>query len=107
MATRKHSEIETDFIEPIKVKIPTPQRVAVSKNGMVATAHYHATQSGVRFNENAGNSDVAAVSEAFALGVCEPQDSGVGGLTMMLIHLSGEIRTFSIDGSSRVPNRAM
>jgi gamma-glutamyltranspeptidase/glutathione hydrolase len=107
MATRKKSEIDTDFIEPAKVKIPTPQRVAVSKNGMVATAQYKATQAGVKVLEMGGNAVDAAVAAAFALGVCEPQASGLGGQTMMLVYLSEENRTFALDGSSRAPNRAL
>ncbi|MBN2326224.1 MAG: gamma-glutamyltransferase, partial [Candidatus Omnitrophica bacterium] len=47
----------------------------------------------------------AAVAAAWALGVCEPQASGAGGQTMMLIHIADTKRTFALDGSSRAPNR--
>ena len=39
---------------------------------------------------------------AIALGVCEPAASGLGGQTMMLIHVPGD-RTVALDGSSRAP----
>ncbi|MBD3267969.1 gamma-glutamyltransferase [bacterium] len=83
-----------------------PQRIAVSKNGMVSTAHDKATEAGVEMLEDGGNAIDAAVAAAFALGVCEPQASGLGGQTMMLFRDVNGRRTFALDGSSRAPNRA-
>ena len=103
----KKRRMDTDFIEPMKVKIPPPQRIAASQNGMVATAHFRATEAGVRILAQGGNAVDAAVAAAFASGVCEPQASGLGGQTMMLVHLAKENRTFAVDGSSRAPNRAL
>jgi gamma-glutamyltranspeptidase/glutathione hydrolase len=73
---------------------------------MVATAHYRATEAGVEILEEGGNAVDAAVAAAFALGVCEPAASGLGGQTMMLIHDALSRRTIALDGSSRAPNRA-
>jgi gamma-glutamyltranspeptidase/glutathione hydrolase len=56
--------------------------------------------------ESKGNAVDAAVAAAFALGVCEPAASGLGGQTMMMIHVAEERRTFAVDGSSRAPFRA-
>ena len=84
-----------------------PQRIAVSKEGMVATQHYLATEAGVDMLKQGGNAIDAAVAAGFALGVCEPAASGLGGQTMMLIHLSKKRRTFALDGSSRAPNRTL
>ena len=42
----------------------------------------------------------------FALGVVEPAASGLGGQTMMLVHLAESRQTLALDGSSRAPNRA-
>lgn len=81
------------------------QRVARSRFGMAATAHPLATDAAVEMLERGGNAVDAAVAAALALGVCEPNGSGLGGQTMMLIHLAGERRTFALDGSSRAPNR--
>jgi len=49
----------------------------------------------------------AAVAAAFALGVCEPQASGLGGQTMMLVYTAKTGSTVALDGSSRAPNRAV
>ncbi len=85
--------------------VPKPQKIGVSTRGMVSTQHYLATEAGVQMLEQEGNAIDAAVASAFALGVCEPAASGLGGQTMMLIHLAQTRRTFALDGSSRAPNR--
>tara|TARA_R110002094_G_scaffold149604_1_gene138183 strand:+ start:166 stop:1725 length:1560 start_codon:yes stop_codon:yes gene_type:complete len=81
-----------------------PQRVAVSKKGVVATAHFAASEAGARMYAAGGSAVDAAIASALALGVCEPAASGLGGQTMMLIHVPGQ-KTIAIDGSSRAPNR--
>ncbi len=82
----------------------TAQRVATSRRGMIATAHSEATRAGAEMLADGGNAIDAAVAAAFALGVCEPAASGLGGQTMMMIRHGG--RTFALDGSSRAPMRA-
>lgn len=74
---------------------------------MVATAHGAATVAGARMLERGGNAVDAAVAAALALGVCEPAASGLGGQTMMVLHHSATDRTVALDGSSRVPQRAV
>ena len=84
-----------------------PQRLAHSAQGMVATAHYAATDAAVQVLAEGGNAFDAAVTAAFALGVCEPAASGLGGQTLLLIHQSEPRVTLALDGSSRAPNRAV
>lgn len=95
-----------DFTEPRKRPPVSPQQVAFSKRGILSTAHYEATRAGVKVLEAGGNAVDAAVAAAFALGVCEPNASGLGGQTMMLIHLAESRSNIALDGSSRAPNRA-
>lgn len=78
------------------------RKCSVSKRGMVSTAFPEATNAGVQMLELGGNAIDAACAAAFALSVCEPQASGIGGQSMALMHLSG--KTIAIDGSSRVPS---
>jgi gamma-glutamyltranspeptidase/glutathione hydrolase len=99
--------IETDLLELGDRRLPQPQIVARSSKGMVATAHYEATAAGVEAMEMGGNGIDAAVAAAFALGVCEPSASGLGGQTMVLFHHAATNRTVALDGSSRAPNRGM
>ena len=98
--------IDTDLLTLGDSRIHEPQRLAVSRDGMVSTAHYGATAAGVEMLEAGGNAFDAAVAAAFALGVCEPAASGLGGQTMMFVHDATARRTFALDGSSRAPNRA-
>jgi len=97
--------VDTELVEPVARRTVHPQRLAVSTRGIVATAHYRATEAGAEMLADGGNAVDAAVAAAFALGVCEPAGSGLGGQTMLLVHLAEERRTLALDGSSRAPNR--
>ncbi len=72
---------------------------------MVSTASDPATEAGVRMLELGGNAVDAAVAAAFCLGVTEPQASGLGGQSMVLLHHcpNGKPVTIALDGSSRAP----
>jgi gamma-glutamyltranspeptidase/glutathione hydrolase len=105
MSKYKHLWYEQEIQDLWPTRVSPPQRLSISKEGMVAAQHHLATEAGSRILENGGNAIDAAMAAAFALGVCEPAASGLGGQTMMLIHLAGKGRTFALDGSSRAPNR--
>lgn len=102
----RREQTDTDLLELAERKLQRPQRVAVSRRGMVATAHYRATEAGVEMLHSGGNAFDAAIAAAFALGVCEPAASGLGGQTMMLLRHAESGKTIALDGSSRAPNRA-
>ena len=106
MALQKQQISDPEALEETKRKVPWPQRVAASPYGMVATAHHCATEAGVEILSHGGNAVDAAVAAAFALGVCEPTASGLGGQTMMLVYNAATRVTLALDGSSRAPNRA-
>ncbi|HJJ23385.1 MAG TPA: gamma-glutamyltransferase [Nitrosopumilus sp.] len=91
-------KIEESFI-PTKNK-----KCSVAKNGMVASAFPEATKAGVEMLKKGGNAVDAACATALALGVCEPQSSGLGGQSMGIIHING--KSYAIDGSSRSPSLA-
>ncbi len=63
----------------------TPTRMTVTKSearaarGMVATKDIHATRAGLQMLESGGNAVDAAVAACFAVGVVEPESSGIGG----------------------------
>ena len=87
--------------------VPIPRKVSFSKQGMVSTAHWCATEAGVEMLKEGGNAIDAAVASAFALGVCEPAASGLGGQTMILFYQAESKNTLALDGSSRAPHRAL
>ena len=107
MISKKKKDFDTEFIEPVAAHVPEPQRIAASHYGMISTAHFRATEIGVQMLDQGGNAIDAAVAAGFALGVCEPQSSGLGGQSMMIMHTGENGETIALDGSSRAPNRAV
>lgn len=80
------------------------KKFARTKHGMVSSAFPDATRAGVKMLQKGGNAVDAACATALALGVCEPQASGLGGQSMGIIHING--KSVAIDGSSRSPSLA-
>ena len=105
MSTVLNQWDDSDLKDMDPPSVTRPQRLAVSSCGMASTQHYLATEAAVQILDEGGNAVDAAVAAAFALGVCEPAASGLGGQTMMLIHMGRSRRSFALDGSSRAPNR--
>jgi len=75
---------------------------AQSDFGMVASGSPEATDAGVEILEMGGNAVDAAVAAALTLGVSDPDASGLGGMTTMVIHLA-DGRTIVFDGASPTP----
>jgi len=71
-------------------------------HGVVAMAFPAATEAGLEMLRAGGNAVDAAVAAAWALAVCEPSGSGLGGSTLMLIHLPAG-RTVVVGGQSCAP----
>ncbi|MEF9894583.1 MAG: gamma-glutamyltransferase [Clostridia bacterium] len=65
-----------------------PDRSAIGQNGIVSSSRYEASQIGAQIFAAGGNAVDAAVATAFAIGVCEPFASGLGGGGFMTLHLA-------------------
>jgi gamma-glutamyltranspeptidase/glutathione hydrolase len=77
-------------------------RIATARTGMVATAFPDASRAGVAVFAQGGNAIDAAVAAAWALAVCEPSASGLGGQTVALLRLAGGTTTI-LAGWCRAP----
>lgn len=87
-----------------KFQASDDQKCSIANDGMIATQSAFATDIGKQMLMKNGNAVDAAVAAALALGVSEPQASGLGGQSMLLIGDHKNI--IAIDGSSRAPSLA-
>ena len=87
-----------------EVTLPTEPRTSHARSdfGIVATGSPEATGAAVEILESGGNAIDAAVAAALTLGVADPDASGLGGMTLMVIHLATG-QTLVIDGTSPTP----
>lgn len=87
-------------------QIKRDDRDANGKNGVVSTGKYEASKIGADIIEAGGNAVDAAVAVGFALGVCEPQSSGIGGGGFMLIHSAETGENVFVDFREPAPSKA-
>lgn len=78
----------------------------VKGNAAISSAHPLATAAGLEILEAGGNVVDAAVAISFALGVVEPDASGVGGYGEMLVYLKDMPEPTCIEFLTRVPEAA-
>lgn len=83
-----------------------PLRQEAVGRAAVSSAHPVATAAGLEILRKGGNVVDAAAAVSFALGVVEPDASGIGGYGEMLIHTAGMDKPALIEFMARVPEEA-
>ncbi len=102
---RRGVEVETVATHPVRIgerRRHARRRVAAGRAGIIATASPPATDAALSILRSGGNAVDAAVAAAWALAVCEPSGSGLGGHTTVLIRFA-DGRCILLDGHSFAP----
>lgn len=76
------------------------------EKGMVSSGKVESSQIGRSILEKGGNAVDAAVAVGFALGVCEPAASGLGGGGFMTLRMADKNETYFIDFREIAPSNA-
>jgi gamma-glutamyltranspeptidase len=101
LPTRTDDELKSVLHELVREH--PPYRQAATGRAAVSSAHPVSTAAGVEMLAKGGNVVDAAVAVSFALGVVEPDASGVGGYGQMLLYQKGMDRPQLIEFMTRVP----
>ena len=104
-AVRDAAALEA-VIDRMIAEQPLIKPAVTSNRAVVVSGHPLASRAGLIALEKGGNVVDAAIAVAFALGVVEPEASGIGGDGMALVYLAGMREPVTIDYKDQVPIRA-
>ncbi|MGH9330357.1 MAG: LpqB family beta-propeller domain-containing protein, partial [Vicinamibacterales bacterium] len=104
-AARTEQDLET-AIDRLIADQPLINPAVVSSRAVVVSGHPLASEAGARALERGGNIVDAAIAVSFALGVVEPDASGIGGDGMAVLFLKGMTEPVVVDYKDQTPARA-
>jgi len=95
-----------DVTDALIAEAPPLGPAVTSSGGLVVSAHPLASAAGARALRAGGNAIDAAIAVSFALGVVEPDASGIGGDGMALVWRAGAPAPVVVDFKDQVPAAA-
>jgi gamma-glutamyltranspeptidase len=98
-------ELEETIDEMVAAQ-PLVKPAVISSRAIVVSGHPLASEAGALALERGGNIVDAAVAASFALGVVEPEASGIGGDGMAVLFLKGMTEPIVIDYKDQTPGHA-
>lgn len=101
--TRDQAE---DAVDALVAAQPLMKPAVASSRGVIASGHPLASAAGALMLEKGGNIVDAIVATAFALGVVEPDASGIGGDGQAILYLKGMREPVVIEYKDMTPIRA-
>lgn len=102
---RTDAEFE-DIVDAMVAEQPLVKPVVTSSGAVVVSGHPLASEAGRLAFERGGNIVDAMVAVSFALGVVEPEASGIGGDGAAVLYLKGMKQPTVIDYKDQTPIRA-
>jgi gamma-glutamyltranspeptidase len=105
LAARDEASLEA-AVDALVAEQPLIKSAVASSRAVVVSGHPLASRAGVLALERGGNVVDAAIAVSFALGVVEPDASGIGGDGMAVLYLKGMAEPIAIDYKDQVPIRA-
>jgi gamma-glutamyltranspeptidase len=105
LAARSAREVE-DVVDRMVAEQPLIKPALEKTTGVVSSGHPLASAAGARMLELGGNIVDAIVATSFALGVVEPDASGIGGDGQAILFLKGMSEPVVIEYKDMTPARA-
>lgn len=105
-ATARNAADLESVVDDLVAEQPLIKSGATSSRAVVVSGHPLASRAGALAIEKGGNIVDAAIAVSFALGVVEPDASGLGGDGMAVVYLAGMTEPAVVDYKDQVPIRA-
>src|SRR5437762_1271372 len=90
----------------VDAAFPAPMWVPRNSRGIAATANYDASRAAAEILKKGGNAADAAVAAALALGVVDPESSGLGGGGFAVVWSAKDKRARVLDFRETAPAKA-